>query len=181
MGSISGIAGSILQQTVFQTSGLTGNSGTNSTSFNSSSSDKNQLSPLAQVLGDLQTLQQTDPAKYKNVTGQIAVKLQAAADADTASGNTAGASQLTKLASDFATASKTGQLPNLEDVAKAVGGGHHHHHGHGGAPPASTDQDASSTATAAASQAQAAYQSLSSSGPSTSTNPLAIILSSLSN
>jgi len=46
-------------------------------------------------------------------------------------GNSGAAGQLTQLASDFTTASQTGQLPNLQDLAQAVGGsggGHHHHH-----------------------------------------------------
>lgn len=167
MGSISGIASSLLQQTVFQSSGLSGTSSTEKTGANPRN-DNNQLSPLAKVLGELQTLQQTDPAKYKDLTGQIAVKLQAAADADTASGDLTGASKLSQLATDFTAASKTGQLPNLQDVAKTLGGGHHHHHhGHGGGAESSE------------SQVQTAYQSTLNT-PSTSSDPTSIVLTALS-
>lgn len=173
MGSISGISSSLLQSSLFQSTGATGNVSVGGTSQTSSLSDSNQLSPLARLLGDLQALQQTDPAKYKDVTSQIAAKLKSAADADTASGNTSGASQLNQLASDFNTASSTGQLPNIQDLAKAAGGGHHHHHGHGGPPPASQDNSADS----AANQLLTAYQS--SPTQSASANPLSIILNTL--
>lgn len=145
MGSISGISNSLLPQSLFSSTTLTGTS-TTSTGKVSDSADADQLSPLAQLLASLQKLQQTDPAKFKDVTEQIAAKLQDAAKTDTANGNTAGASQLTQLASDFTTASTSGQLPDIQDVAKSVSGAHHHHHGHGGAPPAyqtDTSQDSS--------------------------------------
>ena len=172
MGSISGISSSLLQSNLFQTTGLTGNTSTSSVSSNS---DNNQLSPLAKLLSDLQTLQQTDPAKYKDVTGQIAAKLKSAADADSASGNTTGASQLNQLATDFTTASTTGQLPDIQDLAKAAGGGHHHHHGHGGPPP--TDSSDTTTDATAANQLLSAYQN--SQTQSSSANPLSIILDTL--
>jgi hypothetical protein len=91
------------------------------------SSDSGQLSPLAQLMSTLQQLKQSDPAKYQQVTGQIATNLQSAAQAAQTAGNTSAANQLNQLATDFSTASTSGQLPNIQDLAKAVGGHHHHH------------------------------------------------------
>ncbi len=116
--------------------------------------DSSQLSPLGQVLSTLQQLQQSNPTEYKQVTQQIATNLTSAAQTAQSDGNTTAANQLTQLASDFTNASTSGQLPNIQDLAQAVGGGHHHHHH---ADPSS-----------------------STSGGSTSQNPLSIIASTLS-
>jgi hypothetical protein len=92
--------------------------------------DNSQLSPLAQLLSTLQQLQQTDPVKYQQVTQQIATNLQTAAQTAQSNGNTTAANQLNQLATDFTSASTTGQLPNILDLAQASGGHHHHHHSH---------------------------------------------------
>jgi len=131
--------------------------------------DSNQLSPFAQVLSTLQQLQQTDPAKYQQVTQQIAVNLQNAAQTATSAGNTAAASQLNQLSTDFSNASKSGQLPNIQDLAQAVGGHHHHHHAH----YTSADSDADSS-----SQLQSASQT--NGCQSAAVNPMSIIVSTLS-
>ena len=34
------------------------------------------------------------------------------------------------MAADFTSASSSGQLPSIQDLAKALGGHHHHHHSH---------------------------------------------------
>jgi hypothetical protein len=112
-------------------------------STSSSSSSTNQLSPFAQVLGNLQQLEQSNPIQYQTVTQQISSNLQTAAQSATTSGNTALANQLTQLSTDFNSASTSSQLPNVQDLAQAIGasGGHHHHHHHSGsssAPPASS-------------------------------------------
>jgi hypothetical protein len=90
--------------------------------------DTSLVSPFAQILGTLQQLQQSSPAQYSQVTNQIASNLQTAAASATAGGNTAQAAQLTQLSKDFQNASSSGQLPNVEDLSKALGGRHHHHH-----------------------------------------------------
>jgi hypothetical protein len=140
------------------------------------SSDKSQLSPFAQLVSTLQQLQQSDPAKYQQVTQQIATNLQSAAQTDQANGNTTAANQLKQLAADFSNASKSGQLPNFQDLAKAVGGHHHHHHGHAN----SADSDGSSS-----SATQAVNQLLLTQPPngtvSSSLNPFTIIQKALSN
>src|SRR5579864_2979610 len=94
------------------------------------------------MLNQLQQLQQSDPAKYQQVTQQIATNLQNAAQTAQTDGNSTAATQLGKLASDFNSASQSGQLPNIQDLAQAIGGGHHHHHAHA----ASADQDGDSGA-----------------------------------
>ncbi|HME07311.1 MAG TPA: hypothetical protein VKG25_09680 [Bryobacteraceae bacterium] len=115
--------------------------------------DNGGLSPFAQVVSKLQQLQQTNPTQYQQVTQQIAANLQAAAQTDQSQGNTTGAQQLTQLSSDFSNASTSGQLPNLQDLAQAIGGHHHHgHHSHG-AEANSSSSGASTTASNAASSA----------------------------
>jgi len=149
--------------------------------------DNGQLSPFAQLMNTLQQLQQSDPTKYQQVTQQIATNLQAAAKTAQSDGNTTAANQLTQLANDFTTASQSGQLPSIQDLAQAAGGHHHHHHhGHAASPDSgsnSTDNSSSnSTSTGtnqALSQILSAFQS--NSTQSDALNPMAIILNTLSN
>lgn len=189
MGSISSLTSSSSLQSILQSA--LQKSG--STSSAASATDQSSVSPLAKLLGELQTLQQSNPSEYQQVTAQIATNLTSAAKADTASGNTSGAQQLTQLATDFTNASTSGQLPNLQDLAQAIGGGgSHHHHHHGGSGSSSSDSSGSSssssdststpaastaTTTTTASQALAAYQS--SSNQTSSTNALSIIQDTL--
>jgi hypothetical protein len=84
--------------------------------------DASQLSPLAQILSPLQQLQESNPDQYQQVTAQIAANLSSAAQSAQSSGNPAAANELGQLASDFTDASQTGQLPNISDLAQAVGG-----------------------------------------------------------
>jgi hypothetical protein len=134
-GAINNLSGYYLQQVLagaLQSAGLTTNPSTTTSSTSASSSpqsDTSRLSPFAQLAVILQQLQQSDPTKYKQVTAQIATTLQAAAQTAQSEGNSSAANQLTQLATDFTNASQSGQLPNLQDLAQAVGGsrGHHHH------------------------------------------------------
>jgi hypothetical protein len=107
--------------------------------------DNQQLSPFAQMLSTLQQMQQSDPAKYQQVTGQIAQNLQSPAKTASAGGNVTQADQLSQLATDFSNASQNGQMPNLQDLAQASGAGghrhHHHHHGGSGSYRAGSTQD----------------------------------------
>jgi hypothetical protein len=173
----------------------------NSTSSNgiggisSQSQDNGQLSPLAQVLSSLQNLQQSNPTEYQQVTQQIAANLQSAAQAATNEGNSTAANQLNQLSKDFSTASQTGQLPNISDLAQAIGGGggHHRHH-HGGHHASSSSSSTDSTSTSS-STGSTASTSTSSSNPldqllaafqanatqHESLNPLSIITSTLAN
>jgi hypothetical protein len=149
----------------------------------SPTTDNSQLSPFAQVLNQLQQLQQTDPAKYAQVTQQIATNLQSAAQTATTDGNTTAASQLTQLSSDFSTASQSGQIPKIQDLAQAIGGHHHHHRAQPAATTAGqTDSDSSGGNNSAISQFLAALQANSAAGttPNASFDPTSIILSTLS-
>lgn len=128
-------------------------------------------------MNTLQQLQQSNPSEYKQVTQQIATNLQNAAKTATGDGNSTQATQLNQLATDFNTASQSGQLPNVQDLAQAIGGGHHHHH-HGQAA-ASSDSDSSSSSTSQTlSQQLAAFQA--NSTPNASLDPMAIIENTLS-
>jgi hypothetical protein len=75
-----------------------------------------QLSPLAQVTGTLGQLQQSDPAKFREVARQLAANLQTDAQTAESEGEATMASQLSQLASAFTTASVNGELPNLQDL-----------------------------------------------------------------
>ena len=79
-----------------------------------------RVSAFAQTLSQLQSLQQTDPAKLKTVLSDIAKQLQVTAQQD-------GGSQgqfLSNLAAKFQQAAQTGDLSSLQPA-------HHHHHRHG--------------------------------------------------
>lgn len=101
-------------------------------------SDNSQLSPFVQAMNTLQQLQQSNPTNYQQVTQQIATNLQAAAQTAQSEGNTTAANQLNQLATDFSNASTSGQLPNIQDMAQAMGGHHHHHHHHAGGSSSSS-------------------------------------------
>ena len=195
IGSINPLSNSYLQSLLanaIQGTGLTTNSTSNgSTSTSAASSvstqpDNSQLSPFAQVMSELQQLQQTDPAKYAQVTGQIATNLQTAAQTATTAGNTTAAAQLTQLSTDFKSASTSGQLPNVQDLARAVGGHHHHHHAHVEASdPASTPAtDPTSTSTTGTNPSQTLSQLLAAfqtgGSQAAATDPMSIIMSTLS-
>lgn len=159
------------------TAGTTGNA-----SSVVASTDNQQLSPFAQMMSMLQKLQQSSPTKYQQVTQQIAANLQNAAKTAQAEGNTAAATQLNQLATDFTNASKSGQLPSVQDLAQAVGVHHHHHHVH----PAQTasDTDATECSSSSASANQPLNQLLSTlqanGTQNDSPNPMTIILNTLS-
>jgi hypothetical protein len=203
MGSITNIASNFLQsilgnglQGVTSSNKTTSQAGLSGLSSVGQPSDSQQLSPFAQLMSTLQQLQQSNPTQYASVTKQIATNLQSAAQSATSSGNTAAASQLNQLASDFTAASTSGQLPNVADLAQAVGGGHHHGHHHH-AEAASSDSDAASASTSGSTsgtpassasgqnlaQLIALFQNNAASaagGPQGSLNPLSIIENTLS-
>ena len=172
-------------------SGSTG--GTSGVSFGNPQ-DSKQLSPFAQLLSTLQQLQQSNSIEYQQVTQQIATNLQSAAKTATADGNTAAAAQLNQLATDFTTASQSGQLPNVQDLSQAVSGGHQHHGHHLRPPkldlmpvdPAPSSSSSNSTANPSGSSTGLITQFLSNSGAGSlsqnnALNPMAIIMNTLSN
>ncbi|HZT28463.1 MAG TPA: hypothetical protein VFA33_01175 [Bryobacteraceae bacterium] len=187
-GPVSNLSSSYLQSIVTGALGGAGLSTNNSLgSIDPASvapSDKRHLSPFAQMMSELQQLQQSAPAKYQQVTQQIATNLQNAAQTAQAQGNTTAVNQLNQLAGDFTSASKSGQLPNVQDLAQAVGGHHHGHHHH--ALAASTDpyndstsgSSSASSANQTLSQLLAAFQT--SSNQSDALDPTFIIMNTLS-
>jgi len=191
MGSINSLSSSYLQSllsTALQDAGsATKTTGNTLSSAGASSvappADNPQLSPLAQLMSTLQQLQQSDPAKYRQVTQQIATNLQGAAQTAQADGNSTAASQLNQLATDFTNASKSGQLPNIQDLAQAVGG-HHHHHGHHASVDSDSSSSTGSSASSTAGASQATSQLLSAfqanGSQNDSLNPTMIILNTLS-
>jgi len=133
-------------------------------------------------MSTLQQLQQSNPAEYTQVTQQIATNLNTAAQTATAGGNPTQAAQLNQLATDFTSASESGQLPNVQDLAQAIGGGHHHHH-HAHAASSETDSSSSSSNSSTDSSNQlsqmlAAFQA--NSAQNEALNPMSIIMNTLS-
>lgn len=164
-------------------------SGTDALSSVAQAPDNGRLSPFVQMMSELQQLQQTDPTKYRQVTQQIATSLQSASQTAQAQGNTTAATQLGQLAADFTDASKSGQLPNIQDLAQAVGGQHHHHHHHAHAAAADSDSTAgASSSTSSSTSSSSASQTMSQllaafetgSTQSDALNPMSIIMSTLS-
>jgi hypothetical protein len=191
IGPLIGLAGGYIQSLFASPSSSNTSANTTSAGLGSTSGtqDTNQLSPFAQVLGSLQQLQQSNPSQYQQVTQQISNNLQTASQSATANGNTGLASELTQLSSDFKNASTSGQLPNVQDLAQAIGGGHHHHHHGGGSAGGSTTASSGTSATTGSSDSAASglsqlIQSLNSSQTGTiannSLNPLSIIDNTLS-
>ncbi len=150
------------------------------TSGNTASSVAGQPSPFAQLLSTLQQLEQSNPTQYQKATTQIATNLQSAAITATKSGNTAEATQLTTLSKDFTTASQNGQLPNVKDLAAAFGGAPHLH-----ASASSIGSAGSVSSSASSPGAHSTLQQLlaslqSGATQNKSTNPMSIIMSTLS-
>ena len=88
------------------------------------------ISPMAMFLSNLQQMQQQNPDQFKQITANIAAKLQQAAKDALSKGNSAWADQLNQLASQFQNASTTGQMPAVQSLQQAGMSGHHHHGGH---------------------------------------------------
>jgi len=156
--SLSSIYSNFIQPILGNTLGV----GSSATTAPAAPQDSNQLSPFAQLATTLQQLQQQSPAQYQNLTKQIAANLQTAAGTAQSGGNTTLANQLTQLAADFTSASQNNQLPDFQDLAQAMTGGHHRHH--------------RSDASSAASQ----LSQFTAGAGTNSTNPASIIFSTLS-
>jgi len=179
--SVNNFSPSYLQSIVASALQGTSSAANASTSVDAASStvstDAGQLSPFAQMLSMLQQLQQSDPAKYQQVTAQIATNLDKACQTAAADGNTTAAARLEQLSKDFGDASKSGQLPNVQDLAQAV---HGHHHGHGHHHHAAASDNSPSSAPDGDSNSNpllAAF--LSNSAHGASLDPLSIITSAL--
>jgi hypothetical protein len=141
---------------------------------NASPSDTSSLSPFAQLASAFQQLQQSDPATYAKLTQQIATNLQSESQIAQSQGNSSVAGELSQLANDFTTASQTGQLPNLQDLAQAVGAGstttsatnghHHHHHSEASSSDSNSTSDSTTSSSSSTSTSSIVLQTLSTAG-----------------
>jgi hypothetical protein len=122
-------------------------------STGSVASDSTDLSPFANVMAQLQQLQQSDPTKFKSVMTDIASTLQT--DAQNTTGSQAVV--LSSLASKFKLASQTGQMPDLQSKGQASSAHHHHHHVQSYDSQSSGTAATSSTASAATSSSQTPF------------------------
>ena len=150
-------------------------------SIGQSQPDNSRLSPFAQVVSELQQLQQSDPTKYQQVTQQIATNLQNAAQTAQSNGHTNAENLLNQLATDFSNASQNGQLPNMQDLAKAMMF-HHHHHTHAGSN-AESNSSTTASSSGASNPSQVFHQLLSAFQSSAAQNdaldPASIIMTTL--
>ena len=189
-GSVNNLSNGYLQSLLanaLESSGQTNNSAgsilsNTNVSLPTLQTDNSQLSPFAQVLSAFQQLQQNNPTEYQQVTQQIATNLQSAAQTAQSQGNTNAASELSQLATDFTNASTSGQLPDIQDLAKAFGGHHHHHHASsssdsGNSSAASNGNNVDSGLGQALSQFLSELQT--NATQTTSLNPATIILNTL--
>lgn len=92
----------------------TSNKASDSAPAGSGEASSVSLSKPAEMLQKLSALQESDPAKFKEVVGQIAEKLQAAADSEEGGGS----EMLSDLASRFAEAAETGDLSALQPPSR---------------------------------------------------------------
>jgi hypothetical protein len=100
-----------------QASGITSNVANN---MSIGATTSGQLSPFAQMLSQLQQLEGSSPSQYAKETQQISTNLAAASSTAQTRGETTLAAKLSTLSQDFSTASRTGQLPNVGDLEKAM-------------------------------------------------------------
>jgi hypothetical protein len=96
--------------------------GTNST--DASVSDQVGISQAAQLFKDLEQLQSSNPAEFKQVLTDGAAKLRDAAKQET---DPAKAAFLNKLADGFQNAANTGDLSSAGPSSSYAPRGHHHH------------------------------------------------------
>jgi hypothetical protein len=112
----------------------------------SSQQDSSQISDFGKLMQQLESLQESDPTKFKETASTIADKLEAAAKDAANSGDTQQASALNDLASKFRTASETGEMPDLRPPDGPGG-----MQGPPPGPPPSDDDDSSSSSTSTSS------------------------------
>lgn len=113
-----------------------------------SGGDSTSVSGPAAMLNKLKRLQQSDPAKFKEVMSEISTKLKDAADA---SGDAKDKAALSDLAQKFQVAGQTGDLAALSPPSGKGGGGGRHSRppppagGVGGKPAGGVGTSASSS------------------------------------
>jgi hypothetical protein len=191
MGSINSLSSlqselsSVLQPSALPTNTTGSTAGNTSVSSVVPQTDNQQLSPFAQLMNELQQLQQSDPTKYAQVTGQIATNLENAAKTAQSAGNSTAANQLNQLSADFTSASQSGQLPNIQDLSQAAGShphGHHHHHSEAASGDSASTDSTSGDAWTSSNQSLAQLLSnfQTNGSPGASADPATIIQNTLS-
>jgi len=99
----------------------TGQTSTGNLSIGSSAgSTSTTVSPFAQMLTELQQMEQANPSQYAQVSQQISTNLAAASSSALTRGNTKLATSLSTLSKDFASASQSGQLPSITDLMSTM-------------------------------------------------------------
>jgi hypothetical protein len=109
-----------LQPTTSITQSLFGDNDAGSITATPSAGVSTSISPMGQLLSNLQELQAQDPTKFQQVVGQIANQLQTAAQQQGATGT---GNFLTQLSAKFQSVADGGDLSQLQPH-------HHGHHGH---------------------------------------------------
>jgi hypothetical protein len=127
--NISSISNSSQTYSVGNLSSVTSSSKTSST--NGAAKDSSATSELATLMKQLESLEKTDPAKFKEISAEVANKLEEAAKTAADNGDSQNAGALNDMAAKFTTASETGKMPDLR--------------GGGGPPPMGPPPDTSST------------------------------------
>jgi hypothetical protein len=128
--------------------------------------DSSQLSPLAQLLEYAAAASTIGPGKI-----QTSYRADRHEPADRRAD---GPVKRQHHSRQFTSASSSGQLPNIQDLAKAIGGGHRHNF-----QAASGDADGDSSATSQSIQQLLAAFQASGSQSGQSLNPLSIIVNTL--
>lgn len=83
--------------------------------------DSPVVSRPAQFLSRLHQLSQTDPARFKHITGGLANDVRHLATQANAAGNSSQADGLNQLAQSFQTASETGRVPTFGQLSAHQG------------------------------------------------------------
>jgi hypothetical protein len=127
IGNVSSLSSSSrIDPTLARTAQSAGSAG----SIVGASSETVNISKRGQLLGELRSLAESDPDKFKAVTAEIAKQLKSAASSQTGSA----AEHLNKLADRFGAAAQSGNAADLTPNAGPAQGqqhGHGGHHGHG--------------------------------------------------
>jgi len=86
----------------------------------STGSTSTPASPFAQMLTELQQMEQANPSQYAQVSQQISTNLAAASSSALARGNTKLSTSLATLSKDFSSAAQSGKLPNITDLMNTM-------------------------------------------------------------
>lgn len=170
-GVLNSVSSSLLSEINNFNSSQTQSNTSSSTISMAATPDQATVSPIAQLMKELRTLQQSNPVEFKQVLTDAATKLQAAASQTTDSSQ---AAFLNNLASKFQAAATSGNLSALTQngasgstasgSSQYAAHGHRHHHGGGGSSLVSSilNGDSSQSTSSTTSQIQSLLAGISS-------------------